>query len=129
VLAQLGNPDMRTPIAHALAYPERMASGVAPIDLTTIAKLVFERPDFARFPCLKLAYDALQEGGTAPAVLNAANEVAVEAFLNRKIGFRMIDQLITRVMEKLPPKRVTDMETLLEQDRCAREAACSLIPS
>jgi 1-deoxy-D-xylulose-5-phosphate reductoisomerase len=129
VLAQLGNPDMRTPIAHALAYPERMASGVAPIDLTTIAKLVFERPDFTRFPCLKLAYDALQEGGTAPAVLNAANEVAVEAFLNRKIGFRMIDQLIARVLEKLPQKPVTDMETLLDQDRCAREVAYSLMPS
>src|SRR6185436_17953078 len=84
VLAQLGNPDMRTPIAHALAYPERMVSGVAQIDLAQIARLTFERPDLQRFPCLKLAYDALQAGGTAPAILNAANEIAVQAFLDRK---------------------------------------------
>jgi 1-deoxy-D-xylulose-5-phosphate reductoisomerase len=129
VLAQLGNPDMRTPIAHALAWPERMASGVEPVDLTRIGKLVFERPDFGRFPCLKLAYDALEQGGTAPAVLNAANEVAVEAFLARKIGFRMIDQLIARVMDTLPHKPAGDMAALLEQDRCARALAQELMAS
>jgi 1-deoxy-D-xylulose-5-phosphate reductoisomerase len=123
VLAQLGNPDMRTPIAHALAWPERMVSGVEPVDLTRIAGLQFERPDLVRFPCLKLAYDALQAGGTAPTVLNAANEVAVEAFLNRKIGFRMIDQLIARVMDGLPGGPATDIETVLAQDRRARELA------
>lgn len=127
VLAQLGNPDMRTPIAYSLAYPERMASGVAQIDLVQIARLTFERPDFKRFPCLKLAYDALQAGGSAPAIMNAANEVAVQAFLDRKIGFRAIDQLIARVMDKLPHGEVTDIETLFEQDRRAREITHSFI--
>jgi 1-deoxy-D-xylulose-5-phosphate reductoisomerase len=129
VLAQLGNPDMRTPIAHALAYPERIASGVAQLDLTTIAQLLFERPDFSRFPCLKLAYDALQAGGTAPAILNAANEVAVQAFLNREIGFRMIDQLIARVMETVSPRPVTDIDDLIEQNRYAREVAYDFVQS
>ena len=123
VLAQLGNPDMRTPIAHALAYPERIASGVAPLDLTAMAHLRFERPDLQRFPCLKLAYDALQAGGSAPALLNAANEVAVEAFLNRQIGFRMIDQLIARVMTAIPHEPVGDIAALLEQDGRARAFA------
>ncbi len=129
VLAQLGNPDMRTPIAHALAYPERIASGVAPLDLTAIAHLRFERPDLQRFPCLKLAYDALQAGGSAPALMNAANEVAVDAFLNRQIGFRMIDQLIARVMDTVPHEPVTEMAGLLEQDRRAREAAREYLKS
>ena len=127
VLAQLGNPDMRTPIAHALAYPERIISGVAPIDLAQIAQLRFERPDFLRFPCLKLAYDALQAGGSAAAILNAANEVAVEAFLNQEIGFRMIDQLIARVMESLPGMPVDDIDGLLQQDAHARRLARSLL--
>jgi 1-deoxy-D-xylulose-5-phosphate reductoisomerase len=129
VLAQLGNPDMRTPIAYALAYPERIASGVAPLDLTAIAQLRFERPDLQRFPCLKLAYDALQAGGSAPALMNAANEVAVEAFLNRQIGFRMIDQLIARVMDTVPHEPVTEMAGLLAQDRRAREAAREILKS
>jgi 1-deoxy-D-xylulose-5-phosphate reductoisomerase len=127
VLAQLGNPDMRTPIAHALAYPDRIASGVAPVDLAEIAMLRFERPDFIRFPCLKLAYDALEAGGCAAALLNAANEVAVEAFLNGEIGFRMIDQLIARVMDALPAEPVSDIDALLEQDRRARSLALSFI--
>jgi 1-deoxy-D-xylulose-5-phosphate reductoisomerase len=127
VLAQLGNPDMRTPIAHALAYPERIASGVAAIDLTEIAQLRFERPDFIRFPCLKLAYDALRAGGSAAAILNAANEVAVNAFLNHEIGFRMIDQLIARVMDALPAGPVGDIGALLEQDARARQLASSYI--
>lgn len=127
VLAQLGNPDMRTPIAHALAYPERIESGVAQIDLAKIAQLCFQRPDFDRFPCLKLAYDALRAGGTAPAILNAANEVAVQAFLNREIGFRTIDQLIARVMDALPHRGATDIDDVLDQDRSARELAYSFI--
>lgn len=127
VLAQLGNPDMRTPIAHALAYPERIVSGVGAIDLAQIGQLVFQRPDLQRFPCLKLAYEALEAGGTAPAILNAANEVAVEAFLNRKIGFREIDRLIAGVMEKLPYDQITDIGALLEQDRQARVVAQTFI--
>lgn len=127
VLAQLGNPDMRTPIAHALAYPERISSGVAPIDLIQIAQLTFERPDLQRFPCLKLAYDALQAGGSAPAIMNAANEIAVQAFLDRRIGFRVIDQLIARVMDGLPSGAVTDIASVFEQDRLARDLANSYI--
>ncbi|QAU34623.1 1-deoxy-D-xylulose-5-phosphate reductoisomerase [Janthinobacterium sp. 17J80-10] len=123
LLAQLGNPDMRTPIAHALAYPERIASGVEPVDLVKIGQLHFLAPDFQRFPCLKLAYDALNEGGSTAAVLNAANEVAVQAFLDREIGFRKIDQLIHRVMDRLPGRAVSGLEDLLEQDREARRLA------
>ncbi|SDX38055.1 1-deoxy-D-xylulose 5-phosphate reductoisomerase [Collimonas sp. OK242] len=127
VLAQLGNPDMRTPIAYALAYPERMASGVSPLDLTVIGQLQFSRPDLQRFPCLKLAYDALQAGGSAATILNAANEVAVQAFLDGKIGFRMIDQLIARTMDAVPLCAVSDIDLLLEQDRLARQTVHSLI--
>ena len=127
VLAQLGNPDMRTPIAQALAYPERIDAGVAPLDLTTIGMLAFERADFGRFPCLKLAYDALIEGNTAPAVLNAANEVAVAAFLAGRIGFRMIDCIIAEVMSRMRAIAVADIDALLEQDQLARRLANSLI--
>lgn len=128
VLAQLGNPDMRTPIAHALAYPERMQSGVKSVDLTQIAKLTFEKPDLQRFPCLKLAYDALQSGGSAPAILNAANEIAVQAFLDGRIGFRMIDQLIARTMDALPSIALDDIAAVFEQDRLARDLTTSLLP-
>jgi 1-deoxy-D-xylulose-5-phosphate reductoisomerase len=127
VLAQMGNPDMRTPIAHALAFPDRILSGVPPIDLAKIGQLQFERPDFDRFPCLKLAYDALRAGGSAPAILNAANEVAVQAFLDGQIGFRMIDRLIARVMDKLPHDTVRDIDAVLEHDRSARAVAHSLM--
>ncbi len=123
VLAQLGNPDMRTPIAHALAYPERIDSGVAQLDLAKIGRLEFEKPDFTQFPCLKLAYDALGAGGSAAATLNAANEVAVDAFLNMKLGFRKIDQLIARVLDKVPNQSVQDIASLLEQDQLARKTA------
>jgi 1-deoxy-D-xylulose-5-phosphate reductoisomerase len=127
VLAQLGNPDMRTPIAHALAYPERIASGVVPVDLTMIGQLTFQRPDFGRFPCLRLAYDALMAGGSAPAILNAANEIAVQAFLDGRIGFRAIDRIIGGVMDKLGHEDLSDIPALLEQDRRARDAAATLI--
>ncbi|MYN28393.1 1-deoxy-D-xylulose-5-phosphate reductoisomerase [Duganella levis] len=123
VLAQLGNPDMRTPIAHALAYPERIASGVAQLDLTQIATLQFEKPDFTRFPCLALAFDALRAGGTAPALLNAANEVAVQAFLDRKIGFRQIDRVIAQVVDTLPHGDAHSIDAVLAQDAAARAAA------
>jgi 1-deoxy-D-xylulose-5-phosphate reductoisomerase len=127
VLAELGNPDMRTPIAHALAYPERVASGVAQLDLTQVGTLQFEKPDFTRFPCLALAYDALRAGGTAPALLNAANEVAVQAFLDQRIGFRQIDRVIAAVMDKLPHGAATSIEAVMAQDAAARRAAEELV--
>lgn len=127
VLAQLGNPDMRTPIAHALAYPERIASGVETVDLARIGQLHFQHPDLARFPCLKLAYDVLLAGGSAPAILNAANEVAVASFLDGRIGFRAIDRLIAEVLARLPHEDVADIESLFEQDRRARATAKALI--
>jgi len=127
VLAQLGNPDMRTPIAHALAYPDRIESGVDPIDLARIAQLDFRRPDVARFPCLQLAFDALRAGGSAPAVLNAANEIAVEAFLENKIGFRRIPELIADTLARVPQASVDNLGSLLEQDRRARDCARGLL--
>jgi 1-deoxy-D-xylulose-5-phosphate reductoisomerase len=123
VLAQLGNPDMRTPIAHALAYPERIASGVAQLDLTGMAALEFQAPDFRRFPCLALAFDALRAGGTAPSLLNAANEVAVQAFLDRRIGFRDIDRVVRRVMDEEAHGAASSIEAVLAQDAQARRAA------
>ncbi|GAB2839459.1 1-deoxy-D-xylulose-5-phosphate reductoisomerase [Pseudoduganella ginsengisoli] len=123
VLAELGNPDMRTPIAHALAYPERIASGVAQLDIAQIGTLQFERPDFNRFPCLALAFDALRAGGTAPALLNAANEVAVAAFLEERIGFRQIDRVIARVMDELPHGAAGSIGQVMAQDAAARAAA------
>jgi 1-deoxy-D-xylulose-5-phosphate reductoisomerase len=123
VLAQLGNPDMRTPIAYGLAYPERIDSGVAALDLFKVATLDFVAPDFARFPCLALAYDALRAAGTAPAVLNAANEVAVEAFLNKQIAFLDIPRIIATVLNQLPVCAVDDLDDVLEADAQARLAA------
>jgi 1-deoxy-D-xylulose-5-phosphate reductoisomerase len=127
VLAELGNPDMRTPIAHALAYPERVASGVAQLDLTAIGTLQFEKPDFNRFPCLALAFEALRAGGTAPALLNAANEVAVQAFLDGRIGFRRIDRVIAQVMDELPHGAASSIEAVMAQDALARAAAERII--
>jgi len=123
VLAQLGNPDMRTPIAHALAYPERIDSGVSQLDLTSMGALQFYKPDFERFPCLALAFDALRAGGTAPSLLNAANEVAVQAFLEREIGFRDIDRVIADVMDAVPHGPASSIGAVLEQDARARAAA------
>lgn len=127
VLAQLGNPDMRTPIAYGLAYPERIGSGVAQLDLTKIMQLNFQAPDFKRFPCLELAYFALKIGKSAPTILNASNEVAVQAFLDGKIGFRMIDQIIDRVMDRLPTSEVDDMAEIFECDQKTRELTNSMI--
>ena len=129
VLAQLGNPDMRTPIAHALAWPQRIASGVPALDLTQLANLAFHQPDLMRFPCLKLAYDAIRAGGSAPATLNAANEVAVQAFLDRRIGFRQIDRLIDQVMQLAEPAKVDNIAALMSLDQRIRQLAQSLIPS
>jgi len=123
VLAQLGNPDMRTPIAYGLAYPERIASGVAPLDLFKVATLDFVEPDFERFPCLKLAYQALRAAGTAPAVLNAANEIAVAAFLDRQIPFLFIPRVIEAVLDALPVNTVGCLDDVLGADSAARHAA------
>jgi 1-deoxy-D-xylulose-5-phosphate reductoisomerase len=126
VLAQLGNPDMRTPIAHALAWPQRMASGVMPLDLFAVARLDFQPPDLVRFPCLRLAYEAAAAGGTAPAVLNAANEVAVAAFLERRIGFTDIARVVGETLAARPSVAIGEgqgVELLLEVDREARAVA------
>ncbi len=129
VIAQLGNPDMRTPIAYGLAYPERIDSGVAALDLFKIATLNFTPPDFERFPCLSLAYQALRTAGTAPSLLNAANEIAVAAFLDRKIAFLAIPQLIATVLNQLPIQPVTCIEDVLEADAQARAAAEQVVRS
>ncbi len=126
-LAQMGNPDMRTPIAHALAWPDRIESGVEGLDLFSVARLDFEPPDEARFPCLALAYRAIRDGGSSPAVLNAANEVAVEAFLNSRIAFTAIPEIIAAVMDRIPVAEVLDLEGVLEIDRQARSMAEELI--
>ena len=123
ILAQLGNPDMRTPIAYALGYPKRIESGVASLNLLEIAKLEFEAPDVQRFPCLQLAYDALTAGGTAPAILNAANEVAVAAFLNKQIHFLDIATIIKKALNSIPSSPVTSLEQLISVDETARSFA------
>lgn len=129
VLAQLGNPDMRTPIAHALAYPERIECGVTPLDIFKVAQLDFEAPDFSKFPCLGLAYKALASGGSAPAILNAANEVAVEAFLKSRIPFTAIPSMIEQVMQVINPKDIFTLEDVLTADSLAREAAYEWLSS
>jgi 1-deoxy-D-xylulose-5-phosphate reductoisomerase len=123
VLAQMGNPDMRTPIAYGLAYPERIDSGVEPLNLFEVARLDFVPPDFERFPCLMLAYQAMRAGGTAPAVLNAANEVAVAAFLEKQIAYLAIPQLIEAVLASVPVSVVNTLEDVLHADAAARVIA------
>lgn len=127
VIAELGNPDMRTPIAHALAYPERIAAGVEPLDLFAVAKLSFERPDDARFPCLPLAYRALREGGSAPAILNAANEIAVQAFIDREIVFTAIPRVIEKTLDRLPSSALSTLDDVLAADAAARRVARACI--
>jgi 1-deoxy-D-xylulose-5-phosphate reductoisomerase len=123
VLAQLGRPDMRTPIAHALAWPGRMGSGVPPLDLLTVARLEFAAPSLERFPCLGLAYRALRAGGTATTILNAANEVAVEAFLAGRIGFPAISRLIDHTLSAMTPEPADSLAGILAADAKAREYA------
>ena len=123
VLAELGHPDMRTPIAQALAYPERISSGVEALDLFDVAALHFEPPDFERFPCLGLAYRALKEGESAPATLNAANEVAVRCFLEGRLGFVDIPRIIARVMERTPASRLGSLDEVFAADAVARQMA------
>ncbi len=127
VLAQLGNPDMRTPIAYALAWPERIAAGVEPLDLFKIARLDFYPPDFSRFRCLQLAYDVLAAGGTAPAILNAANEIVVAAFLENRLGFLDIARINECVLERLPAGPEGSLDDVRSADAEARRVAGALI--
>ncbi|OGA70842.1 MAG: 1-deoxy-D-xylulose-5-phosphate reductoisomerase [Betaproteobacteria bacterium RIFCSPLOWO2_12_FULL_65_14] len=127
VLAQLGNPDMRTPIAQALAYPDRIEAGVAGLDLLRIGSLTFEEPDFGRFPALRLAYSALQAQGSAPTVLNAANEVAVAAFLDGELPFLGISGVIEETLSSAPVGALESLEGVLEVDRSARFIARQVI--
>lgn len=128
VIAQLSNPDMRVPIAHALAHPGRIASGAQPLDLAAMKNLTFERPDLQRFPCLQLAYAALRAGGTAPAVLNAANEVAVEAFLAGRLPFTAIARVIETVLGETVTSDATSLEAVMHADSIARRKAGEHIP-
>ena len=127
VLAQMGNPDMRTPIANALAWPERIDSGVAPLDLVSVGRLDFSVADHEHFPCLRLAYQALKAGGTSTAILNAANEIAVEAFLQKQIKFTQIPQIIEQVLADVPASKGETLEQVLADDKQARLAATALI--
>lgn len=127
VIAQMSHPDMRVPIAHALAWPERVDSGVRSLDLAALRSLTFERPDFLRFPCLQIAYDALRTGGTAPAVLNAANEIAVEAFLDGRLRFDDIPRVIKETMAAVPAGSADELQSILSADAQARAMAQKLL--
>ena len=127
VLAQLGNPDMRTALAHALAWPERIEAGVADLDLMKIGQLNFQAPDRDTFRCLDLAYHALAAGGTAPTILNAANEIAVGAFLERTLPFLAISELIEATLAAVPTEPAKDIDTLIHADLTAREQAQRII--
>jgi 1-deoxy-D-xylulose-5-phosphate reductoisomerase len=128
VLAQMGTPDMRTPLAYALAWPERVASGAQRLDFRTLSALTFEEPDRQRFPCLGFAYDAMRHGRGASAVLNAANEVAVQAFLDGRLRFTEIAATIERVLEAFDPAAPAGIDEVLEIDRRARDVAAGMLP-
>jgi 1-deoxy-D-xylulose-5-phosphate reductoisomerase len=128
-LAQMGNPDMRTPIAYALSHPERIESGVLGLDLIKTKRLDFEAPDLDKFPCLGLAYKALLMGQSAPTILNAANEVAVDAFLVESITFNQISELIEFCMSTINPQPLDSIETVLEVDSKTRQLALSWVNS
>ena len=127
VLAQMGNPDMRTPIAHAMAWPDRIESGVEKLSLFDIARLDFVRPDYERFPCLRLAFETLKEKDSAPAILNAANEVTVDAFLNHRSGLTDIPAINEEVLQSIPAVNAESIEHLLEIDAQSRVVATNLI--
>tara|TARA_R100001440_G_scaffold25074_8_gene40874 strand:- start:83743 stop:84990 length:1248 start_codon:yes stop_codon:yes gene_type:complete len=127
VLAQLGSPDMRTPIANGLAWPERIDAGVASLDLFALGRFHFERPDLERFPCLRLAAEAFDQGGTSPAVLNAANEVAVAAFLKGQLRFTDIPVIIEEALSALPSTSATDFDVIFDKDRESRAFALERI--
>jgi 1-deoxy-D-xylulose-5-phosphate reductoisomerase len=123
VLAQMGAPDMRTPIAHTLAWPERIEAGVDRLNLAQMNDLSFEEPDLQRFPCLGLAFAAMSAGAGVPVTLNAANEVAVDAFLERRIRFTQIPELVRDVMERIEVSGIQNLDDVLEQDGKARRTA------
>jgi len=129
VVAQLGMPDMKGPIAYALSYPERLPDVSPALDLAAVGTLTFEEPDVERFPCLAYAYDALRAGGTAPAVLSAANEVAVGCFLQEKIGYSDIAPVIKTVMDAHAPFSIKTVEDALKADLWARQEAEKIIES
>jgi 1-deoxy-D-xylulose-5-phosphate reductoisomerase len=127
VIAQMSNPDMRIPIAHALAHPERIEAGAAALELAQVGTLVFERPDVDRFPALALGYAALESGGSAPTTLNASNEVAVAAFLEGRLGFLDMTDIIEQTLQALPVMPLRELDDVLEADRLARETANALV--
>ena len=127
VLAQMGNPDMRIPIAYSMAWPDRFDSGVEPLNIFDVRRMDFQEADLERFPCLRLAYQAINSGGIMPTVLNAANEIAVEAFLNEQVRFTDIPVIIERSMEKFVVKPASTLEIILEADHQARIAAKEII--
>ena len=127
MIAQLGLPDMRTPISYAMRYPERMPLDLPSLDLTEVGKLTFCKPDHDRFPCLRLGYESLRIGGTMPAAMNAANEIAVDAFLNGGLRFVEIAEVIRNTMDAHTPRPIEQLEDALEADRWAREKAESLV--
>jgi 1-deoxy-D-xylulose-5-phosphate reductoisomerase len=123
VLAQMGSPDMRIPIGYTLAWPERMATPAAKLDLAKLGQLTFEQPDPVKFPALRFAREAMTKGGTAPAVLNAANEVAVQAFLDKRIGFLDIERINEKTLNSMSISPLTDLDILREADQAARHFA------
>jgi len=127
VLAQMGNPDMRVPIAYSMAWPDRFDSGVEPLNIFDVRRMDFQEADLERFPCLRLAYQAINSGGIMPTVLNAANEIAVEAFLNEQVRFTDIPVIIERSMEKFAVKPASTLEIILETDHQARVIAQEII--
>jgi len=127
VMAELGEPDMQAPIAYALSYPERINTKVKKLDLSKIGTLTFQKPDTDKFPALNLAYQVLREGGTSPVILNAANEVAVQAFLEEKISFNNISVVVSQTLEHLKITQSKDIETILETDKMARNTAWSMV--
>ena len=127
VLAQMGNPDMRIPIAHAMAWPERFESGAEPLDIFKVKQLNFEQPDLQRFPCLRLAYQAINAGGIIPTVLNAANEIAVEAFLQEQIRFTDIPVVIEHCMQNFNPEKADSLDAILQADNSARNRSTEII--
>jgi 1-deoxy-D-xylulose-5-phosphate reductoisomerase len=128
VLAQLGSPDMRIPIAHTLAWPQRMATVSRRLDLAAVGRLEFQAPDIVRFPALRIAREVLQTGGGTPTILNAANEIAVEAFLQKRIGFLDISQLVERVLQKLGTPTAGTLEDVIALDEMARRVANDVLP-
>jgi len=126
-LAQMGSADMRIPIAYSLSYPDRIVSGAKSLRLTEIARLDFDKPDIGRFPCLRLAREAARTGGNAPAILNAANEIAVQAFQDQILGFMNIPELIEKVLEACPYESITDINQVLRIDLMARRVAKEIL--